>query len=116
MATAVKRILSGSVDGKGIKIATNSSPGTLIHTAPAVVTPGSYDEVWLWAYNNDSANTIIMVEWGDNVLPRKVTIPLQSGLIPIIPGLILQNGQQVKIYASGANVVMVDGFVNRITD
>ena len=116
MATAVKRLLSGSTDGKGIKVATNGTPGTLIHTAVTGTTPGTYDEVWLWAYNSDVANVVLFIEWGDTDLPRKITIPLQTGLVPFIPGLLLQNGQTVRIYASAPNVVKVDGFVNRITD
>ena len=116
MTTAVKRLLSGSTDGKGIKVVATSTPGTLIHTAVAGTTPGSYDEVWLWAYNSDVANTVLYIEWGDTDLPRKLTIPLQVGLVPIIPGLLLQNGQVIRIYASAANVVKIDGFINRITD
>ncbi len=116
MAQAVKRILSGSTDGKGIKIVNNTSPGTLIHTAIAGGLAGTCDELWLWAYNSDIANVVIYIEWGDTDLPRKTTIPLQSGLVPIIPGLILQNSQIVRIYASALNIVKIDGFVNRITD
>lgn len=116
MTTAVKRLLSASVDGKGIKIAAVVSPGTLIHTAVAGTTAGSYDELWLWAYNSDIANTVLWIEWGDADLPRKLTVPLQVGVVPIIPGFILQNGQTVRIYASAPNVVKVDGFVNRIAD
>ena len=116
MATAVKRLLSSSTDGKGIKVAAIASPGTLIHTAVAGTIPGSYDEIWLWAYSSDIGNTVIFIEWGDTDLPRKVTIPFQTGVVPIIPGFILQNGETVRIFASAANVVMIDGFVNRITD
>lgn len=116
MASAVKRLLSGSTDGKGIKVVASASPGTLIHTAVVGTTPGSYDEVWLWAYNSDIANVTLFVEWGDTDLPRKTSIPLQSGLVPVIPGLLLQNGQTVRIYASAPNVVKIDGFVNRIVD
>lgn len=116
MASAVKRLLSGSTDGRGILIAASASPGTLVHTSMAGTTPGSYDEIWLWAYNSDTANAVLFVEWGETTLPRKITVPLQTGLIPVIPGLILQNSQVVRVYASVPNVVKVDGFVNRITD
>jgi hypothetical protein len=36
-------------------------------------------------------------------------------LVPVIPGLILRAGLTVRMYASAANVIKVDGFVNRIT-
>jgi hypothetical protein len=116
MTTAVKRLLSGSTDGKGIKVVATATTGTLIHTAVAGITAGTYDEVWLWAYNSNATALLITIEIGDAVLPRIVSIPSQSGLIPLIPGLILQNGQTIKIYAASANLVIVDGFVNRITD
>ena len=45
MATAVKRKLSGSTDGMGIKIAATSTPGTAIHTASSETMDGSYDEI-----------------------------------------------------------------------
>jgi hypothetical protein len=116
MATAVKRLLSGSTDGKGIKVTSGSSPGTLIHTAVSGTTPGTYDEVWLWAYNSDVSNVVLFVEFGESDMPRKITIPLQTGLVPVIPGLPLQNGLTVRAYTSVNNVVKLDGFVNRITD
>lgn len=116
MAQAVKRPLSASVDGRGIKVTTNATPGTLIHTAVSGALAGTCDEIWLWAYNADLANVVVFVEWGEIDLVRKTTIPLQSGLVPLIPGLILQNGQTVRVYASAANVIKIDGFVNRITD
>lgn len=116
MAIAYKRLLSQSIGGKGITISSITTPGTLIHTAPAGTTPGSYDEVWLWAYNADTSNTVISVEWASDGLVRKITVPLQTGLIPIIPGLILQNGETIRVFASAANVIKIDGFINRITD
>jgi hypothetical protein len=116
MTIAVKRLLSGSTDGKGIKVVATTSPGTLIHTAITGTTAGTYDEVWLWAYNADTANMVIYIEIGDSTLPRKITIPLQSGLVPLLPGLLLQNAQTIKVYATGTNLIMLDGFVNRIAD
>lgn len=114
MATVTKIPLSASTNGAGVKVVATATPGTLIHTATA--TAGQVDEIWLWAYNSDSANATLFIEWGsDTDLPRKVTIPLQSGLVPVIPGLLLQAGLTVRMYASGANIIKVDGFVNRIT-
>jgi hypothetical protein len=45
-----------------------------------------------------------------------VTLPYKAGLIPITPGLILQNEMVVKAFASVANVVTIIGFVNSIAD
>ncbi|MEN6375575.1 MAG: hypothetical protein ABFD75_12475 [Smithella sp.] len=116
-SSAVKRKLSGSTDGKGIKI--GSSPATTIHTAVSGTTAGTFDEVWLWAYNSHTANVVLTVQFGGETSPDndiKVTIPYKSGLIPVIPGLILQNGAVVKAYADTADVVTLTGFVNSMTD
>jgi hypothetical protein len=119
MATAVKRILSGSTDGKPIKIVQTATAGTLIHTAIAGTTPGTYDEIWLWAFNSHSSAITLTIEFGGASAPDQnivISIPAQSGLIPIMPGLILQNGLTVKAFAGSANLVTVMGFVNSITD
>lgn len=119
MATAKKRLLSGSTDGKPVKVVATATPGTLVHTAVAGVTPGTVDEVWLWAHNPGPAGVTLTVEYGDGVSPDStITIDLvqRSGLIPVLPGLVLQNGLTVRAFASLANVVNVAGFVNAITD
>jgi len=119
MATAVKRKLSGSTDGKAIKIAAVETPGTAIHTAVAGTTAGTFDEIWLWAFNSYTGNIKLTIEFGgasapdDNIV---VTVPALAGLVPIVPGLILQNGATVKAFASSANVITIIGFVNSITD
>ena len=118
-SSAVKRILSGSTDGKAIKITTTSTAGDTIHTAVAGTTPGTYDEIWLWAYNGHTESVILTIEFGGASVPDqniKITIASKSGLIPIVPGFLLQNGMVVKAFAGTANVVTINGFVNSITD
>lgn len=119
MATAVKRKLSGSTDGKAIKITQTATAGDTIHTAVAGTTAGTFDEIWLWAYNGHTAAVVLTIEFGGATVPDQnivVTIPSKSGLIPIVPGLILQNGMVVKAFAASANVITINGFVNAITD
>ena len=118
MASALKRLLSGSADGKAIKVGATATPGTAIHTAIAGQMPGTYDEVWLWAQNNHTANVVLTLEFGsadgeDNII---ITIPFKAGLIPIVPGLPLQNAATVKAFAAVADVISIQGFVNAITD
>lgn len=119
MAQAVKRKLSGSVDGKAIKLTQTATPGDTIHTAVAGEIPGTFDEIWLWAYNGHTVDVVLTIEFGGVDVPDQnivVTIPYRAGLIPIVPGFILQNGMVVKAFASVANVVTLIGFVNAITD
>lgn len=118
MATAVKRKLSGSTDGKPIKVVATATAGTLIHTAVAGTTNGTYDEIWIYAQNNHTTLVTLTIEFGDadtgsNII---VTLASKAGLQLVIPGLILQNGATVKAFASTANVISLVGEVNSMTD
>lgn len=118
-SSAVKRKLSGSTDGKPILVAATATAGTTIHTAVAGTTAGTFDEIWLWAYNGNTTNEVLTIEWGGATVPDQnivVTLAAQSGLIPITPGLILQNGMVVKAFSTTTNKVTINGFVNAITD
>lgn len=119
MATAVKRKLSGSTNGRGIKVAATATAGTTIHTAVSGTTDGSYDEIWLYAYNGDTVPITLTMEFGGSTVPDDnitVTLAAKSGLVPIVPGLILQNSCVVAAFATTANKIVITGFVNRITD
>ena len=119
MATALKRKLSGSTDGKAIKVVETATAGTTIHTAVAGTTAGTFDEIWLWAYNGHTEDVVLTVEFGGATVPDQnivVTIPYKAGLVPVVPGFILQNEMVVKAFASVANVITLNGYVNSITD
>jgi len=119
MATAAKRKLSGSTDGKPIKVVATATLGTTIHTAVAGTTAGTFDEVWLYARNSHTADVLLTIEYGGVTDPDmliEVTIPYDSGLVLVVPGLILQNSLVVTAFAATANVVTISGFVNSITD
>ncbi len=116
MAKAFKRLLSGSTDGLPITVAATATPGTLIHTANSGTTVGSYDEVWMWAYNIHSSDLVITIELGTDVRPIVLTIPSKVGLVPIIPGLVLQNSKVIRVFAASTNLIMITGFVNHIQD
>lgn len=115
MATFTKHFLSGSTSGIGIVVhASDSGTASTIHVAP--VGTASKDEVWLWAYNGHTADLVLSTEWGTSANPRKVTIESQAGLVPTKPGLLIQNGLKITAFAGSAGMIIVDGFVNRITD
>jgi hypothetical protein len=119
MATVVKRKLSGSTDGKPIKVVQTATAGDTIHTAVAGTTAGTFDEIWLYAYNGHTTTVTLTIEFGGATVPDQniiLTLATKSGLIPIVPGLILQNGMVVKAFASVANVVTISGFINSMTD
>ena len=114
MTTIVKTVLSGSTDGKGIKVVATSSAGTTIHTAHAT----SEDEIWLYAQNTDTTDRKLTVEWGGTTSPDDLieyTVKAEDGLYLVVPGLVLTNSKVVKAFCAAANVVIIHGFVNRIT-
>lgn len=116
MATFSKRLLSGSTDGKAIKVAATATAGTLLHTAVTGTT--NLDEIWLYAMNTSTNNVKVTLEWGEATAPDgniEVTVQAEAGLVCLTPGLLLQNSLVVRAFAATANVITVHGFVNRIT-
>ncbi len=116
MATTItKTLLSGSSNGRHIKVGATATPGTLLHTATN--TAGQMDEVWLWAVNSDTSNRKLTIELGGTTSPDdtiEVTIPSESGLVLVVPGLVLNGGVVVRAFSASADVLMISGFVNRI--
>lgn len=114
MATFTKLKLSSSTDGKGIKVVATATPGTTIHSAHLT----DLDEIWIYAVNSSASPVKLTLEWGEVTAPDgniEVTIPGESGLYLIVPGLLLTNSLVVKAFAGTANVILIHGFVNRIT-
>lgn len=114
MSTFTKVKLSGSTDGRGVKVVATASSGTTIHTADA----SALDEVWLYAYNSDTVSIVLTLQMGGTSTPDddiKLSVPSQQGLLLVVAGLILTNSTIVKAYAGTANKVIMYGFVNRIS-
>lgn len=114
MATFSKVKLSGGTDGRNVKVAATATAGTTIHTAHA----SALDEVWLWAVNSDSTDRKLTIEFGGTTSPDdliEMTIPAEGGLVLVVPGLLVTNSVVVRAFAATANVVLVNGYVNRIT-
>jgi hypothetical protein len=115
MATYSKELLSASTNGKGILVAATATAGTLIHTAVSGTT--DLEEVWLYAVNAHSADIKLTLEWGEATEPTgniEQTVPTESGLMLLVPGLLLQNGLTIKAFAGTANEVVIHGYVNKI--
>ena len=116
MATFTKSILSGSTDGRGIHVNDDTTPGVLIHTGSA--TAADVHEIWLYATNYDTTARKLTIEWGGATAGGDIielTIAAESGLVLVVPGLILQNSMVVNAFAATADVILLTGFVNAIT-
>ena len=119
MATYSKVLLSGSTQGKAIKVAATSSPGTTIHATGTSAT--TEDEIWLYAYNSSATAVVLTIQFGGTATPDddiKLSIPATSGLTLVVPGLILTGtgsaANTVRAYAGTTNVITISGYVNRI--
>jgi len=114
MATYSKTTLSGSTNGRQIKVVATASAGTLIHTAHAT----ALDEIWLYAVNDTATDRLLTIQWGGTTATDddiEFTVKAQNGLYLIVPGLILTGGTVVRAYcAAAANAIQISGYVNRI--
>jgi hypothetical protein len=110
-----KQQLSGSTNGRGIKIVATATAGTLLHTA--VSETDQFDEVWIYLWNSHSADVLVTLELGGVTDPDdivEVTIPFQQGLYLVVPGIPYSGGVAIRAFAATANVVVASGFVNRV--
>jgi len=113
-----KQLLGGSTDGKPIKVvATSIGSGTTIHTA--VAGTSAFDEIYLYVTNTDSSDHTLTISWGSTTAPdglvcNAIPVPANTGPVPVIPGLLLQNGLLVLAAADTTDVLLITGFVNNI--
>lgn len=124
MATYTKKTLepTGGTTGTGLGIkvaATSIASGTTIHTASTTST--DIDEIWLYAVNTSTSSVKLTVGWGAVTDPDatiELTIAAESGLVLVAPGLLLQGNATAKIIkaaAATADVIVIHGYVNRIS-
>ena len=115
MATFTKQILSGSTNGASTLVAATSSPGTTIHTA--ISGTSGLDEIWLYADNSSASTVKLTVEFGGTAEKDQIelNIPGESGLVLVVPGLVLNNSLVVRAFAATTNVISISGYVNRIS-
>tara|TARA_R110000868_G_scaffold274744_1_gene534383 strand:- start:3 stop:365 length:363 start_codon:yes stop_codon:yes gene_type:complete len=119
MATFSKTILSGSTDGRGIKVAATATAGTLIHTGSTTAT--TLDEVWLYAVNTSASDVKLTIEWGGVTAPDDLveyTVKAENGLYLIVAGGLIKGNATaliVRAFAATGNVIVVHGYVNQIT-
>lgn len=114
MATYTKLKLSGSTDGKAVKVAATATTGTTVHTAHAT----NLDEIWLYCCNTSASAVKLTIEYGTTTAADgniEQTIPPEAGLTLVVPGLLLTNSLVVTAFAGTANVLLIIGYVNRIS-
>lgn len=107
--------LSGSTDGKAIKVTgTTSAADVTVHTATAGA--NDIDLVTIYAYNSDGSDRTVTIAWGAETSPDNlITMTVPAGeLMLVIDRLPILNSLVVGAWASAANVVMIYGHCQRV--
>ena len=118
MATFSKEKLSASTDGRAVLAVATATPGTLVHTGSTTV--ATLHEVWLYAVNTSATAVKLTIEWGGVTAPNdhiEFTVPAESGLYLIVPGLLIKGNATallVRAFAATASVISIHGYVNVI--
>ena len=115
MAGMSPQIASGSTNGRPVLVVATATLGTTLHTAVSGTT--DMDEIYIWAYNDHTADVLLVIEFGGAVTPGdtiRYTVPFDDGLHLIIPGIRLQNGLVVTAFAGTASVITCAVNVNRL--
>lgn len=111
-----RECLSGSTNGRGIKVTgTNSAGAITVHTAQSGTT--FVDVVTLYAMNSDSVGRLLTLEWGGTTDPDDhidMIIPANgAGFVPVVIDGVIQNSLVIEAFAETANVITLHGFINR---
>lgn len=104
--------LSGSTDGKNIKVVATATLGTTIHTANGT----DWDEVYLEACVISGTDRLLTIEWGEATSPdglTTITIPSGVGWVPVVQGHLILNSLVVSAFGAAANEIMINGYVLR---
>lgn len=113
MAATTALKLSGSTDGKSIKVGATSTPGTTIHTAHST----SLDFPYLTACNTSTQAVKLTIEWGGTTSPDDTweeTLAPESGEVVIAGGIkCITNSLVVRAFAATADVIIIAGHVLR---
>ena len=104
--------LSGSTDGKNIKVVATATAGTLLHTAHAT----DLDEIYLYARVIAGTARLLTIEWGGVATPDDITeqtIESDVGWVPVVEGFLLTGGLVVRGFGAAANEICIQGYVLR---
>ncbi len=111
-----KMKLSGSTDGRFIRLNTNTfTSSASVHVATS--NANGIDLVTLYAVNASTVAVKVTLGWGGTTDPDdliEVTVPPESGLFQITDRLPIANSLGIRGFGSIINSVMITGFVDRM--
>jgi len=108
---------SGSTGGRPIPVAAVATPGTTIHVAVGGAI--SMDVMFIFASNVTGVAATLTVEFGGVTDPgdhivKALSIPPNSGPIPIALGQGMNGGLTVKAFSGTASAINITGWVNQV--
>ena len=113
--------LSTTSIGAGILLTSSGLPGIKIHETQNNGT--DLDELWLYANNTGSSDSILSLSWGatgTSSVIGPVNVQAYAGPTLISPGLILQgSGSSSSVVYGTSSVpsgINIYGYINRITN
>lgn len=117
MREYTKRLLSGSISGKPISVASTATPGTLLHTA--IAGTDGFDEVYLFVSNLTGSAATLTIEWGGTADPgdhisKAVSVPANTGPTGVVLGLPVNGGVEIRAFSGTGAALNITGYVNRI--
>lgn len=116
MATYAKFKLSGSTDGRFIKVTgTNLAGAVTVHTAD----PALLDEPVVSAWNTHTDDVTLTIRYGHDDDLLSMIIPPNVGLVSVLPldsHQLLTNSLVIKAYASVADKIYLGGCIHRVTN
>ena len=115
MATYSRSLFSGATNGRPLALSLSTNTST-VHTCGTSTT--AYSEVYLWANNVTGASVNMTLQFGTGTSDRvcsDLSIPANSPPIPILTGQNITGGVSLSGYASAANAINVEGYINVIS-
>lgn len=104
--------LSGSTNGRGIKVVATTTLGTSIHSGHATAT----DYVTVYAFNSAATPQLLTLEWGGVTVPDDlIKVSLNPNELTLVAPKLPLTNVNVTAFAETTNVVMIFGSVDRVT-
>lgn len=107
------QFLSGSTNGRGIKVGATATPGTTVHAADAT----AKDYVTVYAFNSSASAVKLSMEWGGVTDPDDlIEMTIQPDTLTlVVPKLPLSNSLSAAAFAGTTDVIVLFGSVDRVS-
>jgi len=101
-----------SLSGSGtVPISKTSTPGNLVYSTSTLFK----NEFWMYAHNSGVDDRVLTLEFGgvSTTDQFQITIPGQTFLKPVLPGMLLGNGKDLRAFADATDFVTLTGNVHK---